>query len=176
MSRKSIPVVLTQAEVTRLKQWIQAGSTPQQVVLRARIIEAATGTRQDREIAAQLHVHRRTVALWRSRARQQGIGCVWEIAPGRGRKTPYAAAVVDRMVEATLQTKPAGSTHWSTRSLARTQGVSKNTIHRIWREHQIKPHLTKSFKLSRDPKFLEKLTDVGGLPHSAAKCRRALRR
>jgi transposase len=163
MSRKSIPVVLTPAEVTRLKQWIQAGSTPQQVVLRARIIEAAADAKQDREIAAQLQVHRQTVALWRSRARQQGIGCVWEIAPGRGRKTPYAAAVVDRMVEATLQTKPAGSTHWSTRSLARTQGVSKNTIHRIWQEHQIKPHLTKSFKLSRDPKFLEKLTDVVGV-------------
>jgi transposase len=163
MSRKSIPVVLTQAEVTRLKQWIQAGSTPQRVVLRARIIEAAAGTRQDREIAAQLHVHRRTVALWRWRARQQGIGCVWEIAPGRGRKTPYAADAVGRMVEATLQTKPAGATHWSTRSLARAQGVSKNTIHRIWQEHQIKPHLTKSFKLSRDPKFLEKLTDVVGV-------------
>src|SRR5271170_1896617 len=163
MSRKSIPIVLTKAEVNRLKQWIRAGSTPQQVVLRARIIEAAAGTRQDREIAAQLQVHRRTVALWRSRARQQGIGCVWEIAPGRGRKTPYAADAVGRMVEATLQTKPAGSTHWSTRSLARVQGVSKNTIHRIWQEHQIKPHLTKSFKLSRDPKFLEKLTDVVGV-------------
>jgi transposase len=163
MSRKSIPVVLTKAEVNRLKQWIRAGSTPQQVVLRARIIEATAGAKQDREIAAQLHVHRRTVALWRCRARQQGIGCVWEIAPGRGRKTPYAVAVVDRVVEATLQTKPAGSTHWSTRSLARLQGVSKNTIHRIWREHQIKPHLTKTFKLSRDPKFLEKLTDVVGV-------------
>ncbi len=163
MSRKSIPIVLTKAEVNRLKQWIRAGSTPQQVVLRARIIEAAAGAGQDREIAARLHVHRRTVALWRCRARQQGIGCVWEIAPGRGRKTPYAADVVARMVEATLQTKPAGSTHWSTRSLARTQGVSKNTIHRIWQQHQIKPHLTKTFKLSRDPKFLEKLTDVVGV-------------
>jgi len=180
MSRKSIPIVLTKAEVNRLKQWIRAGSTPQQVVLRARIIEAAAGRRQDREIAAQLHVHRRTVALWRRRARQQGIGCVWEIAPGRGRKTPYAAVVVDRLVEATLQTKPAGSTHWSTRSLARTQGVSKNTVHRIWQEHQIKPHLTKTFKLSRDPKFLEKLTDVVGvylthrkMPWSCAWMRRA---
>src|ERR1700677_490794 len=163
MSRKSIPIVLTKAEVNRLKQWIRAGSTPQQVVLRARIIEAAAGARQDREIAAQLHVHRRTVALWRCRAREQGIGCVWEIASGRGRKTPYAAAVVDRLGEATLQTKPAGSRPWRTPSLARTQGVSKNTVHRIWQEHQIKPHLIKTFKLSRDPKFLEKLTDVVGV-------------
>jgi transposase len=163
MSRKSIAVVFTKAEVTRLKQWIRAGSTPQQVVLRARILLATASTGQDREIAAQLQVHRRTVALWRGRAHQQGIGCVWEIAPGRGRKSPYAADRIDRLVEATLQTKPAGSTHWSTRSLARAQGVSKNTIHRIWQEYQLKPHLSKSFKLSRDPKFLEKLTDVVGV-------------
>jgi transposase len=62
-----------------------------------------------------------------------------------------------------LQAKPAGSTHWSTRTLAEAQGVSKNTIHRIWQDHQLKPHLTKSFKLSRDPRFLEKLTDVVGV-------------
>jgi len=103
------------------------------------------------------------VALWRCRAREQGIGCVWEIAPGRGRKTPYGADTIERIVEATLQTRPAGSTHWSTRSLTGIQGVSKNTIHRIWQEHQLKPHLSKSFKLSRDPKFLEKLTDVVGV-------------
>jgi transposase len=66
-------------------------------------------------------------------------------------------------VAATLQTKPAGSTHWSTRTLAAAQGVSKNTIHRLWQDHQLKPHLTKRFKLSRDPKFLEKLTDVVGV-------------
>ena len=70
---------------------------------------------------------------------------------------------MSRIVEATLQSKPKGSTHWSTRTLAREQGVSKNTIHRIWQEHQLKPHLTKTFKLSRDPKFVEKLTDVVGV-------------
>jgi transposase len=70
---------------------------------------------------------------------------------------------VARIVEATLQTKPEGATHWSTRSLARAQGVSKNTIQRVWQEHELKPHLTKGFKLSRDPRFLEKLTDVVGV-------------
>jgi transposase len=133
------------------------------VVLRARIIVSAARGRTDQHIARELKVQRRTAALWRGRVREQGIGCVWEIAPGRGRKAHYDSAAVARMVEATLQTKPAGATHWSTRTLARVQGVSKNTIHRVWQEHELKPHLTKSFKLSRDPKFLEKLTDVVGV-------------
>lgn len=156
-------MVLSKAEVIRLEQWIRAGSTPQQVVLRARMILATVQGTQDKQIAAQLKVHRFTVALWRRRVRQQGIGCVWEIASGRGRKSRYGAAVAARIVEATLQSKPKGATHWSTRTLAAEQKVSKNTIHRIWQEHQLKPHLTKSFKLSRDPQFLEKLTDVVGV-------------
>ena len=75
MSRKSIPVVLTPAEVTRLKQWIQAGSTPQQVVLRARIIEAATGAKQDREIAAQLDCTERSVERKLERIRSKWSIC-----------------------------------------------------------------------------------------------------
>jgi transposase len=133
------------------------------VVLRARIILSVCRGQSDQQIAGELKVQRRTTALWRRRVREQGIGCVWEIAPGRGRKAIYGHTEVTQIVEATLQTKPKGSTHWSTRTLARVRGVSKNTIHRIWQEHQLKPHLTKSFKLSRDPKFLEKLTDVVGV-------------
>ena len=163
MSRKSFSITLSESEINRLEQWIRAGSTPQQVVLRARIIVSAARGRSDQHLARELKVQRRTAALWRRRVREQGIGCVWEIAPGRGRKAHYGRAAVARIVEATLQTKPAGATHWSTRTLARVQGVSKNTIHRVWQEHELKPHRTKSFKLSRDPKFLEKLTDVVGV-------------
>lgn len=163
MSRKSAPVELSEDEVIRLEQWTRAGSTPQQVVLRARIIVEASRGRPDQQIARLLQVQRRTVALWRRRVREQGIGCVWEIAPGRGRKARYGTAVVAHLVKATLHTRPQGSTHWSTRTLARAHGVSKNTVHRVWQDHQLKPHLTKSFKLSRDPKFLEKLTDVVGI-------------
>jgi transposase len=163
MSRKSIPVVLSEPEIVRLEQWIRAGSTPQQVVLRARMILEAAQGKGDKQIGVQLKVHRFTVALWRRRVRDDGIGCVWEIAPGRGRKPRYGAKTTAQIVEATLQSQPKGSTHWSTRTLAKAQAVSKNTIQRIWQEHQLKPHLTKSFKLSRDPKFLEKLTDVVGV-------------
>jgi transposase len=163
MSRKSLPVVLTAAEVIRLEQWIRAGSTPQQVVLRARIILGAVAGHSAQANAVQLGVQRRTVALWCRRVRTQGIGCVWEIATGRGRKPRYGVEQVGQWIEATLQTKPAGQTHWSTRSLAQAKGVSKSTIHRAWQDHGLKPHLSKSFKLSRDPKFLEKLTDVVGV-------------
>jgi transposase len=163
MSRQSLPVVLSETELSRLAQWIRARSTPQQVVLRARIIRSAAAGQSDKIIATELSIRRETAALWRRRVREQGIGCVWEIAPGRGRKPRYAAAQVGRWIKATLQTKPAGATHWSTRSLARSQGVSKNTIQRAWQDHGLKPHLTKTFKLSRDLRFLEKLTDVVGV-------------
>jgi hypothetical protein len=156
MSRKSLPVILSGPQFTRLEQWLRGGLTPQQVVLRANIILRASQGQSDQQIARELKLQRRTAALWRRRVLLQGIGCVWEIAPGRGRKALYGKADVTRIVEATLQSKPKGSTHWSTRSMAREQGVSKNTIQRIWQEHQLKPHLTKTFKLSRDPKFVEK--------------------
>jgi transposase len=163
MSRKSEPVNLTEDELLRLEQWIRAGSTPQQVVLRARIIRDAARGQSNQAIAIAHDIRRETAALWRLRVREQGIGCVWEIADGRGRKPRYDALRVAQLVEATTQTKPRGATHWSTRSMAREHGVSKNTIHRVWQDHGLKPHLSASFKLSRDPRFLEKLTDVVGV-------------
>lgn len=86
MLRKSLPVVLSEPELVRLEQWIRAGSTPQQVVLRAKIIRGASQGQSDRQIARTLKLQRRTVALWRSRGCEQGLGCVWEIAAGRGCK------------------------------------------------------------------------------------------
>jgi transposase len=163
MARKSIPVILSAEEAVRLEQWNRAGSTPQAVVLRVQIILAARAGKTDQKIARELKIQRRTAALWRQRVSEQGIGCVWEIAVGRGCKAHYGADQMADLVAATLQTKPVGSTHWSTRTLAAAHGVSKNTVHRLWQDHQLKPHLTKSFKLSRDPKFLEKLTDVVGV-------------
>jgi transposase len=163
MPRKTVPITLSEPETIRLEQWIRSGSTPQQVVLRCRILQAAATGQQDREIALAFKVRRRTAARWRQRARQQGIGCVWEIAAGRGRKPRLGADKMAELVAATLHARPAGATHWSTRTLAQAHGVSKNTVQRLWQEQSLKPHLRKSFKLSRDPKFLEKLTDVVGV-------------
>jgi transposase len=88
---------------------------------------------------------------------------VWEIAAGRGRKPRYDLAQRDALIEATLHTKPSGMTHWSCRRMAKARKVSKNTVNRLWQLHNLKPHLSRTFKLSRDPKFVEKLTDVVGL-------------
>ena len=149
--------------MSRLEQWIRSGSTPQQVVLRCRIIRAAAGGDQDKEIAVSFGIRRRMAARWRHRVRQQGIGCVWDIAPGRGRKTRISKAKIAALVKATLHARPPGATHGSTRTLAEAHGVSKNTVHRLWQDQNLKPHLRRTFKLSRDPKFLEKLTDVVGV-------------
>jgi len=147
----------------QLEQWAKAHGTPQQVVLRSRIgLEAATG-RSDQVIATALEVNRHTVRLWRQRIDQEGISTVWQIASGRGRKARYSVRKRDRIIRATLQERPAGQTHWSCRTMAAAHGVSKNTVNRLWQLHNLKPHLHKTFKLSRDPKFLEKLTDVVGL-------------
>jgi homeodomain-containing protein len=114
-------------------------------------------------IAEQLLINRKTVILWRQRFSEQRLDGLWEIAPGRGRKPNYDTDKIAAIVDATLQTKPEGMTHWSCRSMAQSQGVSKSTINNIWQAHQLKPHRVKTFKLSRDPKFLEKMTDVIGL-------------
>jgi transposase len=103
------------------------------------------------------------VILWRRRFGDEGLDGLWDIAPGRGRKPTYQIDKIADIVEATLQTKPAGMTHWSCRTMAESQGVSKSTVNNIWRAHNLQPHRTKTFKLSRDPKFLEKMTDVVGL-------------
>jgi len=146
-----------------LQRWVVAHTTPQQVTQRCRIILAAADGREDQDIAEDLEVNFKTVALWRSRFRDEGSDCLWEVAPGRGRKPTHSEEKVAAIIKSTLESRPAGATHWSCRSMAKAQGVSKDTVNRIWQSHQIKPHRTKGFKLSRDPRFLEKLTDVVGL-------------
>ena len=163
MPKSAVALNLSDVDQEQIGEWLRAASTPQQVVLRCRIVLAAAHGQQDLEIAAQMKVNRHTPALWRKRVTTDGIGCVWEIAPGRGRKPHYAQAKRKAIIDATLQTKPKGMTHWSCRLMAQAQGVSKNTVNRLWQMHNLKPHLSRTFKLSRDPKFLEKLTDVVGL-------------
>ena len=155
--------MLSPSDQTQLEQWESAYGTPQQVALRCRIVLAALAGEQNQTMAARLQVSRPTVNLWRKRVRDRGIGQVWEMAPGRGRKPLYDQAKRDAIVEATLQTKPKGMTHWSCRTMAEEQNVSKDTVNRLWQMHNIKPHRSRTFKLSRDAKFLEKLTDVVGL-------------
>ena len=154
---------LSASERQQLQQWVAAHGTPQQVVLRCRIVLAAADGQSDVAISEQLLVNRKTVIVWRQRFDEQRLDGLWAIAPGRGRKPSYDIEKIATIVDATLQTKPEGMTHWSCRTMAKSQSVSKSTINNIWQAHNLKPHRVETFKLSRDPRFLQKMTDVIGL-------------
>ncbi|MEK7270955.1 MAG: IS630 family transposase, partial [Planctomycetota bacterium] len=146
-----------------LEAWVRAQNTPQSVVLRARIALRAADGLANTQIAQELEVSRPTVIVWRERFKDGGPTALTEIAPGRGRRPVYSAERVTQVVEATTQSKPRGATHWSTRSMAKAQGMSKATIQRIWSAQGLQPHRTRRFKVSKDPHFIQKLTDVVGL-------------
>ncbi len=157
------PLQLDDADALKVRQWLSAFGTPQQVALRCRIVLAAAEGESDNAIAQRLQINRKTVALWRARCTQEGVKSLWEIAPGRGRKPTYGPEKIQEIVETTLRAKPKGRTQWSCRSLAAGKGIGKSTVSNIWRSHNLKPHRVKTFKLSRDAHFLEKLIDVVGL-------------
>ena len=163
MSRISPVVSLEVAQHAQLEAWISAHGTPQQVALRCRIVLAAAAGETNLQIADASRIDVKTVSLWRGRFIQKGPEGLWEIAPGRGRKATYSVRKIKAIVRATTSTLPGGMTQWSCRTMADAQGVSKSTVSTIWRSHRLKPHRVKTFKLSRDARFLEKLTDVVGL-------------
>ncbi len=163
MPNVGVAIDLSAADREALEQWASSHTTPQQVALRCRIVLGAVDGQSNVAIAEALHVSRPTVQLWRRRVSDGGVGQVWEIAAGRGRKPRYSQREREAIIHATLQSQPKGMTHWSCRQMADAQGVSKNTVNRLWQLHNLKPHLSRTFKLSRDGRFLEKLTDVVGL-------------
>ena len=157
------PLSLSESDRQQLQEWASAHGTPPQVAVRCRMVLAAAAGQSDNSIGQLYQVNRKTVMLGRQRFAQQGLPSLWEIAPGRGRKPSYGAEKVQSIIDTTLQSKPRGRTPWSCRSWARHLGVSKSTVNNLWRSHNLKPHRGKTFKLWRDPRFLEKLTDVVGL-------------
>ena len=163
MPRPTPVLVVSKEQQIQIEEWLAALGTPQQVALRGRIVLLAGLGKAEATIAAEMNVNRKTVRLWRERFEAKGLPGLWEIAPGRGRKATFGPERIKAVIDATLQSKPKGMTHWSCRLMATNQRLSKSTVSNLWRSHNIKPHRTKSFKLSRDPKFLQKLTDVIGL-------------
>ena len=157
------PLTLSQEQQRILQTWVAARNTPQKIVLRSRIVLLSAQGKANRRIALELGTSRTTVLLWLKRFRQGGTSAVAEDAPGRGRKPKISPTQVQQIVEATLHTKPKAVTHWSVRTMAQVQRVSPATIQRIWDAHGLKPHRTRTFKLSRDRQFIEKLTDIVGL-------------
>jgi len=163
MWKKADSLIMTEEQRRTIEAWIRARKTPQRIVLRSRIcLLAAEGTSHN-AIAKRLNTSRPTVLLWINRFQKKGITGLSEDAPHGFSTRRLDAEKVKSIVEATLYTKPKDSTHWSTRTMAQVQGVSHSTIQRIWDAHGLQPHRVKTFKLSQDKRFAEKLTDVVGV-------------
>ena len=161
--RGAPPIVLTPEERVLLEQWSRGRSTPQRLVLRAKIVLRAAEPRTNKEIVQELGTNPITVGRWRRRFALLRVEGIRRDAPRPGRKPRLSAALVKKIVETTLHTKPPGESQWSSRRLADHLGISHSTVQRVWRAHRLQPHRTRSFKLSRDPRFEEKLVDIVGL-------------
>ena len=154
---------LTDEQRATLARWVRAGTTPQRLVFRSRIVLLAARGMPSTHVARQLDTSQDTVRLWRRRCAAGGPDALRRDAPGRGRKRQIPAAREQQVVEATLHRAPPRATQWSLRSMAATQGLSPASIHRIWVAHGLQPHRVRTFTLSTDPAGVEKLTDVVGL-------------
>jgi len=132
-------------------------------VQRARVLLLAVDGVANTRIAAEVGVTAMTVRAWRTRFETQGLTKFSKVAPGRGRKSTIPQGVVEQIVDLTQNSTPEGQPHWSTRTMAKRVGVSKDTVQRVWSARGLKPHLVKTFKLSNDPRLEEKLIDVVGL-------------
>jgi transposase len=132
-------------------------------VQRARALLLAADGVANTQIAVAVGVSATSVKSWRERFAKEGLTAFGAVRAGRGRKPQISPEKVAEIVHATLHTRPPGETHWSCRTMAKAQGVSPATVQRIWAARNIQPHRVKTFKLSSDKRFEEKLVDVVGL-------------
>lgn len=161
--RTAAPILLSPEERSVVARWAHGRSVPFRLVQRGRIIQLASDGVLNQDIARQLDISRPTVQLWRERFLALRLAGLEKDAPRAGRIPRISARQVRAVVEATLHTTPPAATHWSTRTMAKAHGLSEATVRRIWKQHGLKPHLIRTFKLSRDTQFVEKLYDVVGL-------------
>ena len=158
------PVISLDVEERRyLERWAGGRRTAARLVLRAKIILLAGDGIENQQIAERLDTSRQTVGLWRQRYVEKGRAGIEKDAPRGGRPNDARRAAERRIIEVTTQEKPRKATHWSTRSLAKKLGLSRAMVHRVWQANGLKPHLSRTFKLSNDPEFEAKLIDVVGL-------------
>ena len=163
MNRAAVALPVDNEDRHLLEQWARSSAAPHRLVIRAKgLLMAKDGVANSR-IATALGVSRPTVLDWRRRFREDGLDSVVEIREGRGRKPAISASKVKAIVHATLHRTPPGATHWSCRTMAKAQGVSHATVQRVWDAHGLQPHRATTFKLSTDPAFVDKLTDIVGL-------------
>lgn len=157
------PLPLTDSQREILENLSRSRTAPHREVQRAKVLLLAGQGLANGAVAGQVGVSPSTVRAWRDRFVERGLVRFGEVADGRGRKPSISEEKIAEIVKATQETTPEGQTHWSCRTMAEAQGVSPATVQRIWSSRGLKPHLVKTFKLSTDPKFEEKLIDVVGL-------------
>jgi len=162
LGRPKPVTTLTDEQREQLEQWTRRRSTAQALVRRAAIVLLSIEGMNDIEIAKRLRTTRETVGRWRRRFLKLGVdGLLDEPRPGAPRK--ISDKDVERVITLTLETKPKDATHWSTRGMAKRAGMSQTAVTRIWRAFALQPHRSETFKLSKDPLFVDKVRDIVGL-------------
>jgi len=158
----SAALAITSENRRELEQIVRSGKTEQRIALRARIVLGAADGRSNNALAVELNTSRPTIIDWRRRFAEGGIESLYEDRPrGRGFKPMTRAKEAEIVTRA--QSAPPEATQWSCRSAAKLCGISKASVQRVWHANGLKPHLVRTFKLSNDPNFVEKLEDVIGL-------------
>jgi transposase len=162
MGRRAAGIEVAKQDRAVLAGWARRPKTAQALSQRAQIILQLGEGRSSSDVARQMQVHIQTVSKWRERFRARGVdGLLDEPRPGQPRKVTDAH--VEAVIARTLESKPVNATHWSTRSMAKATGLNQTAISRIWRAFALQPHRSESFKLSRDPLFIDKVRDIVGL-------------
>jgi transposase len=156
-------ISISGADHERLERLVRDRNTPQKVVWRARIVLLASDGLTAEAIAAAVGKSLLTVRRWRRRYVAKGVDGLLRDATRPSRVTPLTAKKIKQVVHMTLHVKPPKATHWSVRSMATATGISYSSVQRIWHAHALKPHLVKTFKVSRDKNFAAKVEDVVGL-------------
>ncbi len=156
-------IILTESERTMLERWARGQITPSRLVQRSRIVMEAAAGRTNKAIAEDLGIGSHTVGRWRHRFAEKRCAGIEKDAPRPGRKPEKRNQVAGLIITTTTQEKPPNATHWSVRSLAAHLNINREMVRRVWKAAGLKPHQVRTFKLSNDPRFAEKVVDVVGL-------------
>ena len=161
--RKTKAIPCTKEELEQVQRLARGRNTAQKVVLRSRIVLKKMEGLSQEVISEHLGTSRVTVGLWLKRYQKGGIPALLKDASRSGRIPQLSEEKEKKIIEATLHSTPAEATHWSVRTMAEAQNISRMAVHRVWKKYNIKPHKVKTFKISNDPNFVEKVKDIVGL-------------
>lgn len=156
-------IELTEGEIKTLRNGSRGRRTATRLMKRAKIVLMAAEGGQNKTIAGLLGIDPRQVSRWRQRFIEKRLAGIEKDFARGGRKATKREQMAALIIDRTTQAKPSGATHWSVRTLADTPGIDKSMVHRVWQASGLKPHLAETFKVSRDKKFAEKVSDVVGL-------------